>query len=382
MARALFALLLALLVSTIVAVPTKQLRKRTFKIHRVENPAYVADGRMAMKRAYAKFGLGDIESKPDSDVRARVNAAKTSTGTEDGGTSALGTQNDAQFLSPITVGGQQIVVNLDTGSADFWLLNTKTQGADPQKHTLYDQTKSRTFQTSTSKFAITYGDGSTASGPIGFDTVDIGGTTVERQAIGLPTQVSEFFLNVSRSNGLIGLAFSKLNTAGQKTFFANVLPDLSEPVFTAQLKGGTVGAYEFGAVDKKAFKGELAEVDIDNSRGFWQFKSNKMVVKGVETAIKGNAIADTGTSLMLVDDDMLRAYWGQVAESEFDKDVPAYLFPCKTKLPDLQVAAGSHMTTVAGTNLNYAFFETRVNPSTNQTVDSKSKTVYSELDTC
>lgn len=81
--------------------------------------------------------------------------------------------------------------------------------------------------------------------PVGLDTVDIGGSTVAQQAIGLPSFVSASFASDTASNGLVGLAFSKLNTVSpskQLTFFDNVVNDLTLPVFTAQLKGGTVGA--------------------------------------------------------------------------------------------------------------------------------------------
>ena len=42
------------------------------------------------------------------------------TGNEDGETTATPTQNDAQFLSPVTVGGQQMVLNFDSGSSDMY----------------------------------------------------------------------------------------------------------------------------------------------------------------------------------------------------------------------------------------------------------------------
>lgn len=100
---------------------------------------YVPDGPKALKRAYAKFGIteasagpaqlrkrditfgfGDISVVPDGDVAASIKAAaaNSTAGGENGETAATPTQNDAQFLSPITVGGQQLVVNFDSGSSD------------------------------------------------------------------------------------------------------------------------------------------------------------------------------------------------------------------------------------------------------------------------
>lgn len=316
---------------------------------------------MAMKRAYLKFGIGDIESKPNSEFSTRIQAAADGTAsddTESGETAAVGSQNDAQFLSPITVGGQPTVVTFDTGSSDLWLFNTNLDATAQRGHTIYDPTKSKTFKSSQNHFQISYGDGSNATGPVGFDTVDIGGATVDSQEIGLPNEVSQSFITNTASNGLVGLAFSTLNTVTpqqQKTFFENITPDLTEPVFTAQLKGGSVGAYEFGVIDKSAFVGDLAQVPVDNSHGFWEFASNTAIVNNQTTQIAGTAIADTGTTLMLVGNDLLDAYWGQVEGAITDKQAGGVIYPCETQLPDLQIAAGdSHMSVVPGVNMNFA----------------------------
>ena len=204
-----------------------------------------------------------------------------------------------------------------------------------------------------STFNITYGDSSSASGPVGVDTVDIGGSTVDQQAIGLPDVVSDSFVTDSASNGLVGLAFSKLNTIEpqqQKTFFDNVMADLSQPVFTAQLKGGEVGAYEFGRIDTTAFTGDLATVPVDSSRGFWEVASASAAVNGQTINIpNGQAIVDTGTSLMLVDDEMLVGYWNQVPDAQLSQSVGGVIFPCNSQLPDLQVTIGdSYVATIPG----------------------------------
>lgn len=171
--------------------------------------------------------------------------------------------------------------------------------------------------------------------------------------------MSASFASDTASNGLVGLAFSKLNTVSpskQLTFFDNVVNDLTLPVFTAQLKGGTVGAYEFGIIDETAFTGTLTTVPVDSSRGFWEFDSQKVIVNGQTTVIaNGKAIADTGTSLMLVSDAMLQAYWSQVKNAQVSQDAGGVIFPCNAQLPDLQVAVGpKYMATVPGKFMNFA----------------------------
>jgi len=209
-----------------------------------------------------------------------------------------------------------------------------------------------------STFNISYGDGSFASGPVGVDTVDIGGATVAAQAIGLPDDVASTFVTNTNSNGLVGLAFSSLNTIKpnpQKTFFANVMPDLAQPVFTAQLKSNSAGAYEFGTIDDSAFTGTLSTAAVDSSNGFWEIDSTSAVVQGQTISVAGGtAILDTGTSLMLVDDSVEVGYWDNVDGAQVNEEAGGVIFPCNADLPDIQVAIGNNLATVSGSNLNFA----------------------------
>lgn len=240
-----------------------------------------------------------------------------------------------------------------------WVFNTGLPSSSQQGHTNFDPSKSSTFKLLQGEsFQISYGDGSSASGPVGTDTLDIGGSTVNEQAIGVPTQVSSSFITNTASNGLIGLAFSKLNTVQptqQKTFFDNVISQLTQPVFTASLTGEAGGSYEFGNIDTSSFTGELNVVPVDSSNGFWEFDSGSASINGQTVQIQnGKAIADTGTSLMLVTDDMLTAYWDNVNGSTLNQQVGGVIFPCNAQLPDLQVAIGDKTATVAGSNFNFA----------------------------
>jgi Eukaryotic aspartyl protease len=192
--------------------------------------------------------------------------------------------------------------------------------------------------------------------------VNIGGATVTSQAIGLPTQVASSFASDTASNGLVGLAFSTLNTVRptqQKTFFANVSPLLSSPVFTANLQHGTAGAYEFGNVDSTQFQGQLATVPIDSTTGFWQFTSQSIAVgNGQPQTVQGGtgtAIADTGTSLLIVDPAVVSAYWSQVDGAMNSATAGGVVFPCNSALPDLSLAIGdSYMANISGSLMNFA----------------------------
>ena len=243
-----------------------------------------------------------------------------------------------------------------------WVFNTGLSTADSAGHTDFNPQKSSTFKALNGQtFQVSYGDSSGAAGTVGTDTVNIGGATVTSQAVELATAVSQSFIQDTASNGLVGLAFSKLNTVKptqQKTFFDNIGPSLAEPILTANLKHATAGAYEFGKVDSTQFQGDLQWTDVDAASGFWQFASSSFSVGN--GAVQQNtdnspAIADTGTSLLLVDDAVINGYYSQVPGAQLSEQEGGVVFPCGTDLPDLHLAMGpSYMALIPGSVLNYA----------------------------
>ncbi len=114
----------AVFVTLVFSSPVRQHKKRSFKVKRVEVPNYKPNGPKAYKRALLKFGFDDISFVPGGEVASRIKAATAasiSTGEEDGETPAAPTQNDAQFLSPVNVGGQTLIMNFDSGSSDTYV---------------------------------------------------------------------------------------------------------------------------------------------------------------------------------------------------------------------------------------------------------------------
>jgi hypothetical protein len=269
---------------------------------------------------------------------------------------------DIEYLSPVTIGGQTLNLDFDTGSADLWVFNTQLPDNVTRSHQLFDPSESRTFKMlKGASFSITYGDESGAAGNVGIDVVDIGGVIVENQAVELATKVSSSFVEDVGSHGLLGLAYSKLNTVQpqqQKTFFDNVLPTLAEPLFTADLRPGEVGAYEFGRIDTSKFVGEMAWVPINTTNGFWQFGTSGFAV-GSEEAMTGlptaQAIADTGTTLMIVSKELSDGYYRQVSGARNDENIGGMAFPCDSQLPDLFIDVGGlYIARVKGEDINFA----------------------------
>lgn len=347
--------MLALAVLDVSAVPAP-IEKRSFTIHREQTGRVRSrNGVAEMARAYRKYGW----AVPETMHAAVINATNRAASNQAGSTTATAEEGDAEFLSPIKIGGQTLMMNLDTGSADLWVFNTQLPSQQTAGHSVYDPKKSSTFQPMDgASFKISYGDQSGASGTVGTDTVSVGGATVPKQAIELATQITDSFVEDVNSDGLMGLGFKSSNTIEpqqQDTFFGNVAPSLKAPLFTANLKHAPAGSYHFGAVDTTQFVGTLKMTPVDNAQGYWQFNSTTFAVG--DDAPQTNpgatpAIADTGTSLLLVDDAVLKGYYAKVAGAKNGDQ--GFTFPCDAKMPDLKLALGpDYMATIPGPLINY-----------------------------
>ena len=93
------------------------------------------------------------------------------------------------------------------------MFSTSLPSSEQKGHTVFNPSKSKNWKAlSGYKWNITYGDGSGASGTVGTDVVTVGGTSVSGQAVEIATQVSSSFVSDTANNGLLGLAFSSINT--------------------------------------------------------------------------------------------------------------------------------------------------------------------------
>lgn len=136
--------------------------------------------------------------------------------------------------------------------------------------------------------------------------------------------------------------------------------DLSEPLFTANLMDDSgAGTYEFGVIDESKYKGDIHYVDVDNSQGFWEFPVSGIRIGANDTLTCNgkckSAIADTGTSLLYLDSDVVSTYYAKVAGSQM-WDLSTYIYPCDSTLPDLSLDFGGHYVTIKGEKMTYLAF--------------------------
>lgn len=207
-------------------------------------------------------------------------------------------------------------------------------------------------------WSISYGDGSSASGIVFTDTVEVGETTAKNQAVGVSQYISFQFQQDEDNDGLLGLAFNKINTVKptrQKTFFDNVKDALSMPLFTVDLKKGKPGSYDFGFIDRRKYIGPITWIPVNPAKGFWQFNSNGFAIgNGNMTRTPINSIMDSGTTLILLPAQIVYKYYAQVSGSKYDSYQAAYTFPCNASLPSLTLGFGRYKAVIPGNYMNYA----------------------------
>lgn len=170
--------------------------------------------------------------------------------------------------------------------------------------TKYDSTKSSTYKKDGRPWSISYGDGSTSSGVLAVDTVNLGGFNIKGQTIELAETISSSFTS-DPIDGLLGLAFDSITSVyGVKTPVDNLISQklIRQPifgVFLGRAAHGGGGEYIFGGYDKTKFKGSLKTIPVDNSQGFWGITVSSSTIKGKAVSSSFSAIIDTGTTLVL-----------------------------------------------------------------------------------
>lgn len=155
-------------------------------IQQVKRENYKNNGALSMYKTYLKY------KTPIPDWLAA--AVANSTGIDykllkrDEGSAVstpIDTLDDA-YTTPVSIGTPAQVLNLDfdTGSSDLWVYYSGTAAADVDGQTVYKPADSSTAKLQSGEtWSISYGDGSSSSGVVYTDVVDIGGVTVTAQAV-------------------------------------------------------------------------------------------------------------------------------------------------------------------------------------------------------
>lgn len=134
-------------------------RKEAFSVHQTVPKPFIKSGPAAVAAVYKKYG-----GTAPADVLAAAAA-------NDGTVTTTPEQYDSEYLTPVSVGGQTLNLDFDTGSSDLWVFSTELPAASQSGHSVYNPATSTTKKLlSGYTWSISYGDGSGASGNVYTDT--------------------------------------------------------------------------------------------------------------------------------------------------------------------------------------------------------------------
>ncbi|KAI9014342.1 rhizopuspepsin 4 precursor [Phycomyces nitens] len=259
---------------------------------------------------------------------------------------------DIMYYGNVTIGTppQSMRLVFDTGSSDLWAVSTSCDSCGP-KQTKFDPKKSKTYKKTKRTWEISYGDGSTASGKLGYDTLRLGNLTIKKQGIELAEFESPSFM-YKPIDGLLGLGFSKLNTLKNiLTPVDNLIKQkaIKKPIFSTYYgKAANTGGGEivFGDYNPKHIDGPLTTLAVNKTQGFWGVDVNAVKV-GNQSVITSpfDAIIDTGTTLLLFTDEVAHSI-AQVYNA-IDRRDGTFIIDCDTtKLKPLHLKLGKRQFTI------------------------------------
>ncbi|KAM0735582.1 Lysosomal aspartic protease [Formica fusca] len=273
----------------------------------------------SIRKAMKKAGL-DVQQ-----VLAEYNTA----------TEHLSDYLDVSYFGNISIGTppQYFSVLFDTGSSNLWVPSQQCQSDNQAcaSHRRYDSSKSSTYEPNGEHFAIQYGTGS-LTGFLSTDVVNVAGLNVQHQTFAEAVEEPGSTFVYAKFDGILGMGYDTISEDGVTPVFNNMVQQnlVPEPVFSFYLNrddsSDEVGELILGGTDPDHYVGELAYVPV-TEKGYWQFTMDSVTVGDNNVAGSYQAIADTGTSLIVGPSDVIdnineyigADYYGNVDCSTIDQ---------------------------------------------------------------
>ncbi|CCG22090.1 hypothetical protein CORT_0B03820 [Candida orthopsilosis Co 90-125] len=224
---------------------------------------------------------------------------------------------------------QQVV--LDTGSSDFWVVDTSAtcQGkSDCKKYGTFDSQSSTSFKSLGTSFTIGYGDYSSSEGTWAKDTVYLGGISITNQQFAdvTSTSVPQGILGVSRVQG------ESANSA-----YDNVPVTLKKQgkiktnAYSLFLNspGAATGTIIFGGVDNAKYSGKLIEEKL-TSDSYLSVNLQSLNYDGNGETTGFDVVLDSGTTISYLPDSIIEDLANKVGAQlkQVDLNNELYLIDC------------------------------------------------------
>ncbi|CZR55794.1 related to acid proteinase PEPI precursor [Phialocephala subalpina] len=260
-------------------------------------------------------------------------------------------ENQGLYFANVTVGtpGQNLALQIDTGSSDVWVPSTTAslcgnakEGGCPNG--AFNSKSSTSFQdVETNGFNISYVDGTGSTGDYFQDTFKIGGATLNNFEMGLA-------LDTTIGTGIMGIGYntSEANIdTGNGTEYPN-LPlamvnagAINSAAYSLWLNDlqATTGSILFGGIDTAKYSGDLISIKVypDSQGGrttsftvaFTSLSATSS--SGTDQLTPANyataAILDSGTTITLLPDDIATSIFEELGAT-VSQQLGAVVVPC------------------------------------------------------
>jgi hypothetical protein len=212
------------------------------------------------------------------------------------------------YTGVITIGTPAVEYRLvfDTGSADLWVFAAHSHSASMSYVRTYDASASSTAHELSTAWSIQYGKGS-ASGNLVTDNAGLAGVTAKGLTFAEATQwTNDFESQDMPLDGLLGLAFKDVNSAGVDTLLDALQAQglISRRLFSFYLTSDNPTGSEFvlGEPDLSQSRGNITYMQLASTSGMWILSMQGVSVGGVTTTYCSSndcaALIDTGTSFI------------------------------------------------------------------------------------
>ncbi|KAL6419926.1 hypothetical protein ACFW04_011052 [Cataglyphis niger] len=228
-------------------------------------------------------------------------------------------RDDVYYWGNITIGSppQHFSVIFDTGSSNLWVPSSKCSSSNTacKLHHKYNSAKSSTYISNGTPFAIQYGTGS-LSGFLSTDVVNVAGLQIQKQTFAEAVEEPGITFVYAQFDGILGMGYDTISEDGVTPPFYNMVQQglVEKPIFSFYLNrddSSEVGELLLGGVDPNHYVGKLNYVPVTR-KGYWQFTMDGMTIGNAVVTSRCQAIADTGTSLIIGPSDAIEIIYQNI----------------------------------------------------------------------
>ncbi|XP_025262546.1 lysosomal aspartic protease-like, partial [Camponotus floridanus] len=223
-------------------------------------------------------------------------------------------------------------------------------------HHKYYSSKSSTYKPINTPFSIQYGTGS-LTGFLSSDVVNVAGLPIKDQGFAEAVEQPGDTFVYSEFDGILGMGYPEISEDGVTPVFVNMVNQhlVEQPIFSFYLSRDSSAEKSeliLGGSDPNHYEGNFTYVPV-TQKGYWQFTMDSVSISGYQITENTQAIADTGTSLLVGPDNHI-ALMNELIEADENgfvncdsvdempaisfvlSGVPHYLFPHDYILRDVE----------------------------------------------